>query len=406
MNTRKLPTLAVVAWAGIGLVHATEPKSTASAIDPPTELRGVTVSAGPTVGTAVRPYREMHALIIGINDYADDKLDLTYAVRDAEGVQSVLVERYDFATIRILRDAQATRTGVLRALADYRTLDENDALFIFWAGHGQSEAVGKDETLGYLVPYDGSTDPDEGIYANISMNELRDVIGKRVPAKHKFLVVDACYGGILVTRDAQVPRVDEAYIQEATREPVFQVLTAGRADQPVLDGGAGGHSVFTGRFIEALEDVQKFTTATALGASIGPKVRQDAFDRGQRVQTPVMGNLLGMGDFVFLRRGGGEPDPRILAANDIVTTIAERTSACPDVTGLARIAEVARTARDALVQDVENGDFERADAEARVVAGAGALSKQYLCANPRQVGLEEMPAMLPDTPAPVAPAGN
>ncbi len=57
------------------------------------------------------------ALIIGINDYEDrDIPDLKTAVADAEAVARILKERYGFRGITVLKNRQATRSAIDRAL--------------------------------------------------------------------------------------------------------------------------------------------------------------------------------------------------------------------------------------------------------------------------------------------------
>jgi len=84
-----------------------------------------------------------------------------------------------------------------------------------------------------------------------------------------------------------------------TEEQVRQVLTAGSKGQTVLDDGPGGHSVFTGRFIEALENVEDYITARELGQQLKKRVYGDAAARGH-TQRPVDGEIYGTGDFVFI----------------------------------------------------------------------------------------------------------
>jgi len=66
-----------------------------------------------------------------------------------------------------------------------------------------------------------------------------------------------------------------------------------------LDGGPRGHSVFTGRFIEVLENTDDFITATEVSAIVKEKVFSDARARGH-TQTPKHGELFGLGDYVFV----------------------------------------------------------------------------------------------------------
>ena len=90
------------------------------------------------------------------------------------------------------------------------------------------------------------------------MTMLKDDISKKIPAKHVFYVMDACYSGLLAKTRGKARRSerDYHYLQEITKEKVRQVLTAGDKGQTVLDGGPNGHSVFTGRFIELAWRIQ------------------------------------------------------------------------------------------------------------------------------------------------------
>ena len=88
--------------------------------------------------------------------------------------------------------------------------------------------------------------------------------------------------------------------REATQRPVFQIITAGQADQTVLDGGPGGHSVFTGRLLEALGEVEDYVTGAELGVLLQRRVRADAFARGSHSQTPAYGRISGIGDFTLV----------------------------------------------------------------------------------------------------------
>ncbi|MBI5787966.1 MAG: DUF1566 domain-containing protein [Candidatus Schekmanbacteria bacterium] len=133
------------------------------------------------------------------------------------------------------------------------------------------------------------------------MTTIKEDISKRIPAKHIFFVMDACYSGLLVaTRGAeQKSGRDFSYLQEITKEQARQVLTAGSKDQEVLDGGPKGHSVFTGRFIELLENTEDFITANEISMLVKEKVFSNAKARNH-TQTPDSGRLFGLGDFVFV----------------------------------------------------------------------------------------------------------
>ena len=248
----------------------------------------------------VRLYNKTYAVIIGIDRYQNLPADrrLQNAVNDAKGIEALLRKNYQFDRIIVLYNEQATKDRIMEVLTEElpAQMGKDDALFLFWAGHGNQEKSDYGD-LGYLIPYDGATDK---IRKNISMAEIRDTISKTIPAKHIFYVMDACYSGLLASRSTDGrTRRDLGYLKEITKESARQVLTAGGKGEEALDGGPNGHSVFTGRMIEILESTTDFITANELQASIREKVYSDAKARNY-TQTPGFGVLYGLGDFVFI----------------------------------------------------------------------------------------------------------
>ena len=271
------------------------------------QTRGISVTAADRASgqTAhVQLYRKAYAVVIGIDRYPNLPPDrqLSYAVRDAKGVAATLAQNFAFDRIITLYDREATRAAILRVLTgDLADLDGEDSLFIFWAVHAYTSGTVEFGQLGFLIPHDGSFDKAELFDKNISMTTIRDGVAKIIQAKHIFLVVDACYSGLLLDERAapRPPARDLAYLRSITTESVRQVLTAGTANETVLDGGPRGHSVFTGRFIEALEAARDFITAEEIGTEIKRKVFADARARSH-VQTLQSGVLFGLGDYVFV----------------------------------------------------------------------------------------------------------
>ena len=243
------------------------------------------------------------ALIIGIDRYVDfgSRDQLAYALKDARGMEKVLRENYRFNEIVTLYNEDATRDKIMAALYRFRELSPDAGLLVYFAGHGITMpglVGGKD--LGFLIPSDGSLNASE-MYKNISMQQIKSDICPQINAKHIFFVFDACFAGLMLDTRATLtkPSRDLAYLQAITQEQVRQVLTAGSKGQTVLDGGPRGHSVFTGRLIEALENTEDYITARELGQELKKQVYGDAAARGHN-QRPVDGEIYGTGDFVFV----------------------------------------------------------------------------------------------------------
>lgn len=270
------------------------------------EYRGVGViekDSGSGKAGRIHLYDKMTAVIIGIDRYQNlgSKQQLSLAVKDAKGVEKVLRENYTFGRIITLYNEQATRENIIKTLqGDLNSLGVDDGVLIYFSGHGVTMPTIQKTDLGFFVPHDGSLQQNE-MYKNISMQQLKSDISPTIPAKHVLFVVDACFGGLLLdTRSASVAASHKAsYLRQITEEPVRQIITAGGKNETVLDGGPRGHSVFTGRLIEALADVDDFITAKELGVSLQRKVHGDAAARRHK-QRPQVGEIYGAGDFVFV----------------------------------------------------------------------------------------------------------
>ncbi|MBC8434186.1 MAG: caspase family protein [Desulfobacterales bacterium] len=267
--------------------------------------RGISVVAKTAKGQSqnIQLYDYTAALIIGIDRYENLSASeqLTYAVKDAKGVEKVLRDGFQFNEIITLYNGQATRDKIMQALYGFRSLTPDGGVFVYFAGHGitiPGALGGKD--LGYLVPYDGSLNAS-AMYKNISMQQVKSDICVSISAKHVFFVFDACFAGLMLDTRATLskPSRDFSYLKAITDEQVRQVLTAGSKGETVLDGGPGGHSVFTGRLIQFLENAEDYITARELGQYLKKQVYGDAAARGH-TQRPVDGEIYGTGDFVFV----------------------------------------------------------------------------------------------------------
>ena len=253
---------------------------------------------------AVSPgYQNSWAVVIGIDDYVKWPR-LQYAVRDAQALRQMLIERFGFANERVLSltNRDATRANIL-ALFNQQLgggkVKRDDRIFVFFAGHGATRKLSSGRDLGYIVPAD--SDPQQFSSDAIPMTELQN-IAESLEAKHVLFVMDACYSGLGLTRGGP-----SRFLAENARRIGRQMLTAGGADQLVADGGPNGHSIFTWTLLQALGgradlNGDGMITATELAAYVAPAVS------GVSQQTPAFGSLPGSegGEFVFEVQGETE----------------------------------------------------------------------------------------------------
>ena len=243
-------------------------------------------------------YGLSHALVIGINEY-EHVPRLGHAQNDAEAFARVLRERFGFTkdNLTILTDGDATRSEILRAFMEYAqdsNVGDDDRIVVFFAGHGHTVPSRRGET-GFLVPVDGDLSDLSTLIRWDDLTRNADLI----PAKHMFFVMDACYGGLALTR-SPLPAGSMRFLRDMLQRFSRQVLTAGKADETVADanGPRPGHSIFTGHLLDALEGgatSEGVITASGVMAYVYQKVARDQYSQ----QTPHYGFFDGDGDFVF-----------------------------------------------------------------------------------------------------------
>lgn len=263
-------------------------------------------------------YEQSWAVVIGINDYQKAGR-LEFAVPDADGTRNELI-RVGFAAERIyhLVDGEATRQSIqdLLSVELAKKTGKNDRLFVFFAGHGQDFKTPSGDTIGYFIPVDG--DRERLASRCISMEDI-NTWSRLIPAKHILYVMDCCYSGLAATRTTGLDPGRRDYLEVVTRQSVRQIITAGRADEKVIE--RSGQGVFTRVLLRGLQgdaDVhgRGFITGLDLGHYLESRVCEES---GQR-QHPLFRYLSGEGEFVFVlpratKATPAKPSPIIRSRN-------------------------------------------------------------------------------------------
>ena len=239
-------------------------------------------------------YDEHFALIIGINKY-DSLNDLEYAVNDAKSIKEVLIQKFSYKeeNITLLLDKQATKDGIMDAYFELANKTCNDdSVLIFFAGHGYTYQAGiKDK--GFLIPCNGTEQNLNSLISWESLIENADLIR----AKHIFYIMDACYSGLILQRS---PFGSKRFLKEMLRRYSRQVLTAGKSDQKVKDGGGNtNNSIFTSYLLEALNGEAKTEQGVLSASSVMNYVYNKVSCDPKSYQTPSYGSVFGEGDFIF-----------------------------------------------------------------------------------------------------------
>ncbi|KAF5343713.1 hypothetical protein D9758_016517 [Tetrapyrgos nigripes] len=153
----------------------------------------------------------LFALIIGIDNYEDEKIDdLHGAVADADAFQHFLISKLGVPVDRIvnLRNEQATRDAMLNAIRDLASkpqIGSEDPIFIYYAGHGGEadpppswQTGSKNGMIQMLLPHDfafnGSKEArKQGIF-DIQLSQILTEIAKN-KSDNITVFFDSCHSG-------------------------------------------------------------------------------------------------------------------------------------------------------------------------------------------------------------------
>ncbi|HXG94940.1 MAG TPA: tetratricopeptide repeat protein [Blastocatellia bacterium] len=212
-----------------------------------------------TSGIAPDGRGKLWAVVIGISSYKNipPEGQLRFAHRDAEDFAAFLRSPngggFPSTQIKLLLNADATLSAVRTALGTWlpRSVEPDDIVYIFFAGHGVVES----DTDGYLLAHD--SDP-QNLYATaLPIAELDRIITERLRARIVVLMADACHSGKIgwTSRGAEREVLIGRYLDEVGKSGAGVVrLLATRADERSYEDTrwGGGHGAFTYFLLEGL----------------------------------------------------------------------------------------------------------------------------------------------------------
>jgi hypothetical protein len=194
--------------------------------------------------------KKRKALLIGVPEYENKKLDLPVVRNDVENLHSSL-EKSGFA-VRTLGMGDKSETGrnkIAQALRrECRDAKGIETLILYFSGHGV-HYEGKD----YLVPSDAELDdPDLEDYL-VSTDILGDAIDDS-DAKTIIFIIDACRHGIeLGIKGIGLTSWSLGKVRKATRRSFVLVFACSPAQVSQYVGGEAGFSLFSKALAEVLD---------------------------------------------------------------------------------------------------------------------------------------------------------
>ncbi|MGD2270267.1 MAG: caspase family protein [Desulfobacterales bacterium] len=223
-----------------------------------------------SAGGALQPpkdYAQRWAVIIGISQYKDSRIPaLRYAALDARAFYDWLISgrggKYAPSRVKLLVDQSATAKNIKEALFVWlKQALEEDAVLIYFAGHGSPESPDSAQNL-FLLPYDTR-------YGNIAttgfpMWDIETALKRFIKAKKVVVLADACHAaGVgqafdIARRSGRGLKVNpiSAGIQNLSKVGDGVCVISASAENQLSQESrkwGGGHGVFTYFLLQGLE---------------------------------------------------------------------------------------------------------------------------------------------------------
>ena len=216
----------------------------------------------------------LYMLMIGVNDYKDDALDLRFPVKDAQAFSAALessakkllgADKVFVYNVQSKIDTSPVyttpeRAGVMKALQEIGSKAKtNDVLFIFFAGHGVMQ--GADHTFTFLTADASKINP-----VGVSTTDLKSWLSPEGPfhmmPNKTVLVYDACNSGqaakemmadLALARDGDATERQRQIEDLGDKQGVF-ILSASAPNQSAYELPHLGQGMLTYSLLSTLKN--------------------------------------------------------------------------------------------------------------------------------------------------------
>ena len=234
-----------------------------------TPAKAATATAGPPT---------LYLLAVGVSNYKDKNITLTYPSKDAKDFAEAMSlqkgKLYRDVVVRVRTDEQATRDNIMDDLEwIQRQATQRDMVIVFLAGHGINDAVTGNY---YYLPYDASIEAVKRTM--IPGSEIHSTLARLTGTR--ILFMDTCHAGnVTGTAMRGVPDLRQFLQDLKDGGQGLVVITSSRPGQKSQEHPAWNNGAFTKALVEGLKgkaqkDRQGFITFTALDAYITQRVKE------------------------------------------------------------------------------------------------------------------------------------
>lgn len=245
--------------------------------------------------TAIRK-PTLHALVIGVQEFRNPKLQLKYAVADAHLFADTLRKGasglFEEVKVTLLTTREATnRDAVISALQRFQMVNPDDLFILYIASHGTV-----DEGEYFLITSNVGALSTQKLKSDaLSQTELKELVAN-IPSTKKLIVIDTCNAGQLgqAMQTALLTRgmSEDTAMKVLSRAVGSTILSASTSLQDALEGYQG-HGLFTWALVQGLQGKADkgrtgYVKTTDLAAYVEDEVPNLAEKIFKRAQFPTV----------------------------------------------------------------------------------------------------------------------
>lgn len=265
----------------------------------------------------------LHALVVGVNRYADVTVDgkpveLTNPGKDAQAVKQELEKDRGFEVVLLADPGGDTRKAIIQTkwTQILESAHDNDVVLFYFAGHGV-ELKGNN----YLLPQDASyhsdaRDEQEKVEtlarSSVEFQSLIQALAEKQELNKNLIgifIIDACRENPFDSRSATVRKlIVELGPRVVPTQQIFIMYSAG-AGQEAADNPTSGHSLYAQTLLRLLKN--KDITLTEMAQQLRLRV----YDASGRAQLPAYYDQLATSR--TLSGDPGQPKTAVPENNDV-----------------------------------------------------------------------------------------
>lgn len=220
------------------------------------------MSSNPAEATVMSSFKvqrkpQLHALIVGIQEFENPSLNLQFTKGDAEAVKQSLEKQasglFERVNVQLLTSKpETTKSAIAAAFAKYKATIAPDDVFLFYvASHGTVDGESLADKSYYLITSNVGSTATKNIKKDaLSQDELRRLIAD-IPATKKLVLLDTCHAGDVGSKLLGRGLDEDSAVKLLSRSTGIAVIAASTSTQQALEGHHG-HGVFTYVLLEGL----------------------------------------------------------------------------------------------------------------------------------------------------------